>query len=633
MKCFFDKTHEDVSYRRTLERTVSPYQLQKLGPIPKGIPEEFRLYLSGAIAWRARQWGEASSHWIRLLRMSPESRRYRSTWATFMLGKTHMIRDAEGASHLFERTRQLAAEGFKDSLGLAVESLGWQALTEKEAGNFAQAIHLYYEFFSQGDGNQRFHAGKSIRLLLQETVCQDYRLGLDWVSDPLITQIVAAYVNYTHYCPRENIVKWLKAVRESGGTLPDRQAERLAWAAYRSGDVEAARYWIDNMNQPSSVAKWILAKILLREGEFQDAVEILDSIRDTIRASEEDWDTWGDYYHQWHDIGPSPKKVNRELGVIKLGLGSYEDALEAFLRAEWWLDAAYVAERIMTSSELEGYLKRLSEDSTRKNRVPSSYPIRLHRLLLRRYVREQNWDKVQEYCLHGVCGVYDGSARHDYQAGWKEVLDQYRDHLRAAEDELLDDRGRANHFFKAGVLLRKYGRTIASTEVEPDYGGSWHSPFDRSETIPQMASRRLSPDARHASQLLHYALPSQNRSAAEIASGLGRMLTATADERARVAASGPKPYRWRHYHYVAADYAWRASQLLEDDDPLLAEVLYYGGSWIKYLDPKTADKFYKALVNRCRRLAFAQEADRIRWFPKKPPAVLELDDEEYIPHF
>jgi hypothetical protein len=53
--------------------------------------------------------------------------------------------------------------------------------------------------------------------------------------------------------------------------------------------------------------------------------------------------------------------------------------------------------------------------------------------------------------------------------------------------------------------------------------------------------------------------------------------------------------------------------------------LWQAGSWIKYVDPKAADVFYKALVNRCRKTALGDAADRRRWFPlrdeKGPPAV------------
>jgi hypothetical protein len=42
--------------------------------------------------------------------------------------------------------------------------------------------------------------------------------------------------------------------------------------------------------------------------------------------------------------------------------------------------------------------------------------------------------------------------------------------------------------------------------------------------------------------------------------------------------------------------------------------LHTGGTWIKYLDPKAADRFYKSLVRRCRKTELGHTSDVKRWF-------------------
>jgi len=37
---------------------------------------------------------------------------------------------------------------------------------------------------------------------------------------------------------------------------------------------------------------------------------------------------------------------------------------------------------------------------------------------------------------------------------------------------------------------------------------------------------------------------------------------------------------------------------------------------LKYLEPDAADRFYKALVRRCRKTEIGAKADRLRWFPE-----------------
>ena len=71
-----------------------------------------------------------------------------------------------------------------------------------------------------------------------------------------------------------------------------------------------------------------------------------------------------------------------------------------------------------------------------------------------------------------------------------------------------------------------------------------------------------------------------------------------------------------HYRYQAADLAWAAAQLLPDNSDETARILCTAGGWLKYRDPQTADRFYKALVRRCRQTAIGTRADELHWFPE-----------------
>jgi hypothetical protein len=95
---------------------------------------------------------------------------------------------------------------------------------------------------------------------------------------------------------------------------------------------------------------------------------------------------------------------------------------------------------------------------------------------------------------------------------------------------------------------------------------------------------------------------------------------ASDDERRRVAASAPVPDRRHHYRWRAADLLWKAAKFLPDNDERTARALWEGGRLLANRDAAGADKFYKALVNRCRNLPIGQEADRLRWFPPRPEA-------------
>ena len=87
------------------------------------------------------------------------------------------------------------------------------------------------------------------------------------------------------------------------------------------------------------------------------------------------------------------------------------------------------------------------------------------------------------------------------------------------------------------------------------------------------------------------------------------------DERLRVVQTAVYPIRNWYYRFAAAEMAWEAACLMPDNSAETARVLWEAGTWIKYVDPKAADRFYKALVRRCPKTALGQEAGRKRWFP------------------
>jgi hypothetical protein len=101
---------------------------------------------------------------------------------------------------------------------------------------------------------------------------------------------------------------------------------------------------------------------------------------------------------------------------------------------------------------------------------------------------------------------------------------------------------------------------------------------------------------------------------------------ATADEIERALGHSVEPPARFHYRYLAADLAWEAAQLMPNNSDETARVLCVAGSWLKNRDPKAADRFYKALVRRCRRTVLGKAADLKRWFP-----TLDEDGEPLLP--
>lgn len=154
---------------------------------------------------------------------------------------------------------------------------------------------------------------------------------------------------------------------------------------------------------------------------------------------------------------------------------------------------------------------------------------------------------------------------------YTEARPFYPENLRPQFDEFTT--ALANHdagsLWQAAQILRSYGLALTGTELDPDWhihGGSYDWGF--------ASSNRLA----HAD--------------VEV-----------------------KPFRRFHYRYRAAELAWEAAAQMPDNTAETARVLCEAGSWLKDRDPAAADRFYKALVQRCGATPLGREADRCRWFP------------------
>ncbi|HYG64086.1 MAG TPA: hypothetical protein VEL74_16040 [Thermoanaerobaculia bacterium] len=559
--------------------------------IPAGLPGEFEDYLRGAVLFYQRGPDEARAQWRRLLERPESERRYRSTWAAFMLGKLALREDPADAVRWFERTRELASQGFADGLGLAASSLGWQARAEWDLGRPERAFQLYAQQAAAGDPT----APASLRF----TSSRALEAGGDVLGrvarDPEARRIVTAYVITPRW--RESwgdptpiypdARTWLEAVQAAGVTDVD-GADRLAWAAYMGGDFAAAGQWAER-SPDAPLARWIRAKLLLRDGKLREAEEILAGVARDLPAanlSPEDAFYWA--YDVKMPLATGPRAAG-EAGAIALSRGDYVAALDRLLRSGYWTDAAYVAERVLTVDELRAYVgerwpaEPAAPGDAREREFfdepfggvlapdPDETGRSLRYLLARRLARLGHFDAARPYLPEEMRAPLDELTA---------ALDRGRDSRRPRAE-------RAEALFRAACITRHQGMELQGTEVEPDwtlFGGSYDAAFMTEERMETRKSNVRLPPAE--------------------------------DELRRAARHLAKPGKRFHYRYDAADLAREAAALLPDGSEEKARMLAVGGNWIKLRDPQAALPLYRELTRCCRRTDLGREAARRHWFPE-----------------
>lgn len=551
--------------------------------VPRGLPREHALYLEGAIAWHQarneRRDEIAVRAWETLLQLPAKERRFRSTWAAFMLGKAHLESDGAAAVKWFQRTRELAAEGFHDSLGLAASSLGWEALAEKDRKHHDKALVLYQRQMQTGDST----ALQSLKFTSANALAAGPEVLAAVARDPQARAILTGYL-VTH--DPEAGEAWLAAlkaadIREAAG------ADRVAWAAYLDGDFEAAADWLDRADE-SPIARWVRARLLLRDGKVDEARQLLAGAATDLPDLGFDLEEAFDLSTSRGEILAAPQRAAGEEMVIRLAQKDYTGALDGFLRTGYWMDAAYVAEQVLTLDELKSYV-----DATWSADLAAAWPEpkedewepqivggyatppreRLARdiryLLARRLIRQGRQKEAGPYLL---------SRHRPSHQTLASALASARDGKRPAAE-------RARDLFRAACVTRHQGMELTGTEVEPDWAlasGFYELPW----VTEQREARREN-----------------------------AILPVTPDEVARVDRHRVGPWKRFHYRYRAADLAWEAAKLLPSGDQK-AEILATAGNWLEGRDPKAADRFYKELVRTCISTELGRQADELRWLPE-----------------
>ncbi|MFA6242920.1 MAG: hypothetical protein WC655_18415 [Candidatus Hydrogenedentales bacterium] len=604
------------------------------------IPREFSFYVKGAAAYRTGDTETAEKAWNDVLALPEKERHYRTTWATYMLGKIAEGTDLDKAKAYYEQVRTLAQNGFRDSLNLAPYSNGSLASNEFGAGNYVTALKLYADMVTNGPDHEQFIGYNSLRIVCDE-VCSKDVIDKAVAADPLCRQIVSAWVA-SHPSSPELSASWNKAIADAGvtGVLPD--ADRLAWAAYSAGDMDTAKKWVDAAAPDALYAKWVHSKLLMRDGKIDDAIAILGELAKAFPASErwvhqdselaylEDESPESDQmlYDAMTERTSAVSEVRAELGVLLLGRGDYLNAFDTLVHSGYWMDAAYIAERVLTIDELAAYVTDHAGDKELQLQGQPSYSGdgRISRFDMIRYVLARRYMHAGKF--EEAIANYPADLKPDAEklaaeltasskprpVGWSEWLSTSLDDWWNKKYTRFYDRPRAEHFYAAAEIVRAKGMELMGTELEPDWtylsgnfeldGPTYHRAYDEAKTATleypwsegddQSIIEQVSPNFKQAIQ-------------------------ATADEKKRVWDHAPTPNKRFHYRYSAADLMWQCAAQLPGNDPMTLRALYWGGTYLKHRDPEAADRFYKAMVRRNWRMPFAQMADKMRWFPEQEP--------------
>jgi tetratricopeptide (TPR) repeat protein len=584
--------------RRIGQESVGALPVAPVAEVLKGDPvlseagPENATYMTGAIALREGRAGDARTIWQGLRPKEGQEPGPTGRLAAFMLGMACMAdgRHDEAVS-AFRTVRTTAAADRIDAL--EVLSYGWEARAELEMNHYEKAVALYLKQYEEGEPG----AAISLRVVagMVSTLSEGELKHVlqDRTTRCLVTAYILAYGGRNYLESHKDLAEALLSVSAAGGMVLD-EADRLAWLAYRSGRFDAAERWLKAADTNAAIGSLVRSKLLLRAGKLDEAAtemwRLSRRLPEPAGLRNRFGDGWGDD-SRWDLSRESlPERVRGELGVLRVARKEFEPGLDMLLRGGYWHDAAYVAERVLTTPELKAYVDRewpASDDESGLSAFLAdnySFPMMtrasgIRYLLARRLVRDGRLDDASSYM--------PGCLRRELK---KLVEDQ------ELAEKSNDKRVRVAAYWRVACIIRYRGMELMGTELDPDaavYRGEFEVSYywdGESGDLTMFEGR--------------------------VADLSGKVAPATSDEISRAKASLPKPNLRFHYRYMAADYAWKAAELVPDDDVTGARILCMAGMWLEKRDPSAADRYYKELVRRFGRTELGAAADKLRWFPK-----------------
>lgn len=511
---------------------------------PEGIPAEFADYLAGAIVRARGDTVSARQRWERLLQRPPPERRYRSTWAAYMLAVSYRGVDLGKSARWFQETRTLAAQGFRDGLGLGAASLGREAQGELQAQNFDRAAQLYLESSALGDP----YGPASLRELSTALLRAAPDAQKAPLKQPRVREVLGIYLASSDAAALD---PGSPEVRLHGLLLQETQgekdlagADRLAWFAYQRGAFEDAAAWLQRAPEGSPRRAWIGSKLLARKGNLKEAATELSRAVDAFPlAPQPAFD---------EEELPHAQRLRAELAVLKLGRGQFVESLDLLMQAGTWRDAAHVAERVLTLDELRAVVDRSWPEPPAKpsspgdvksdpEELPALRPAELLRYLLaRRLARAGQWKEALPY----------------FPEPLRPRVKAYLAASAVAQDPRQGKPERARALWEMAQSERHKGMELLGMELGPDWRVDVGQ-FDEDEQVGKPVLRE-------------------------------KLALRSAGEERRVKQSAPAYTGRFHYRYIAAKRALEASRLLPDGDPRIGEMLCAASGWLKARDAKAA---------------------------------------------
>jgi hypothetical protein len=536
-------------------------------------PDKIELLAVNKAIQRAMQRFEA------VLSLPSSERKPRATWAAYSLGESYLnfkLDDRHAkAKEYYALVRTLANQGNPDPLNLSAASLGQQAFLKLQVGDNADAVKLYME---QGDVN-------SLRFVAERLVSRPDKFASEIKVRQVRRLLIAYAFAYGHAEPYTGKqAPWVKPLVKSliaSGIRDIENMDRLAAISYAAGNYQDAERLAEKSESP--LAHWIKSKLARRNGDTTLAADHIVLATDDDRALRKSLPE------------KQVESLTIERALVLISRGRPAEAINATYAsgARQWPDTAYIAERLLTTTELRAFVDRISASSPKNAQAhvrsnDSAGPVdnqhwTTRQLAARFGYRSTGSDPNDVESLNQLLQLRNllarrlmregrhGSALQYFTASDTQTIEYANAYAKAfrLSRQATGRAARAEALFKAGALAREHGMEILGYELAPDFHyakGNYGADYI------------LFKDGDGPSSLIY---SKANMSPEEIA---------------RFNATSPSIDRRYHYRYLAVKHGRDAAALVQPRSQAYRAILCHAAAWARGSELK--DDLYRTYVQR-----------------------------------
>ena len=189
-------------------------------------------------------------------------------------------------------------------------------------------------------------------------------------EDPLLRRLVTAHILATGstgtYFSEEGdsaqarARRWLQMIKAAKLERVE-DAEYLGWVAYMRGDYTDAAHWLKLSGGTTPAALWLKAKLERRDGQLNEAVKAMADAWKILRDTRA-YTRWAgtsqvsDYSESGRFSWSLSQEARGDFAALHLQRADFVQALDIFFKGNLWDDAAYVAESVLTITNLSATL-------------------------------------------------------------------------------------------------------------------------------------------------------------------------------------------------------------------------------------------------------------------------------------